>query len=72
MKAVLQFVVGKLICTVFALSMLYGFLKFTMWMWPEGKWQRIAFGAILALDYALIISGIAEGLWSWIEKENIR
>jgi hypothetical protein len=64
-------VLCKLLEAAFCLGILWGWIKVTMYLWPEAKWLHLAFAAILAVDYALIVSRIKPGgMTTWFKRGN--
>jgi hypothetical protein len=62
----MKIIVQTLINAVACLAMLWGFWHVMHWIWPEAFWINVAFFAVLAVDMALIVSGIApKGLRDW-------
>lgn len=62
----LQLIVRTSINASVALLFLWGSWHLTRWLWPDRLWESVAFFVILAIDYALIISGIApHGFRDW-------
>ena len=64
-------IVKTVINTLIALGMWYGALKLVMWLFPQQMWFNVLVLGVLAVDFALMVSGIApEGLFSMLRRRR--